>query len=61
LRTDESDFSNLLLTGDWILNAMNVGCVEAATLAGRQTAQAILGKHTPLPGDWLAPSTKKSS
>ncbi len=61
LRTDESDFSNLLLTGDWILNAMNVGCVEAATLAGRQTAQAILGKHTPLPGDWLAPSTKKPS
>ncbi|MCB9642171.1 MAG: NAD(P)-binding protein [Myxococcales bacterium] len=53
LRTDESGFSNVYLTGDWILTALNIGCVEAATLAGRQTAQAILGQYKPLPGDWL--------
>ncbi|ADZ93371.1 NAD(P)-binding protein [Marinomonas mediterranea] len=42
LKTDESGFSNLLLTGDWIQNGFNMGCVESATLSGLQTAEAII-------------------
>jgi hypothetical protein len=54
LFNDESGFSNLVLAGDWTLNAMNIGCVEAATLSGLHAAQVILGKEEPLAGDWLA-------
>ena len=43
LRTDGSGFANLYLTGDWIRTALNAGCVEAATMAGMQTARAICG------------------
>ena len=42
LRTDESGFSNLYLTGDWINNSYNSGCVEATVMAGMQAARAIL-------------------
>ena len=42
LKTDQSGFNNLLLTGDWILNGFNMGCVESATLSGMQTANAII-------------------
>jgi len=42
LRTDESGFSNLLLTGDWIRNGFNSpGCIESAVISGRQAARAI--------------------
>lgn len=44
LRTEESGYDNLFLTGDWIDNGgFNVGCVEAAAIAGMQTARAISG------------------
>ncbi|HEV8688885.1 MAG TPA: acetoacetate decarboxylase, partial [Ideonella sp.] len=43
LATDGSGFSNLYLTGDWIRTGLNAGCVEAATMAGMQTARAICG------------------
>ncbi|MEY8200872.1 MAG: NAD(P)-binding protein [Colwellia sp.] len=43
LATDESGFENLYLTGDWIKTGLNVGCVEAATMAGMQTSRAICG------------------
>ncbi|MBU0801562.1 MAG: FAD-dependent oxidoreductase, partial [Alphaproteobacteria bacterium] len=42
LTTNESGFNNLLLTGDWIQNGFNMGCVESATLSGMQTANAII-------------------
>lgn len=42
LKTDESGFTNLLLTGDWIQNGFNMGCVESATLSGMQTAEVII-------------------
>jgi uncharacterized protein with NAD-binding domain and iron-sulfur cluster len=35
-------FDNLYLTGDWIDNSFNSGCIEATTMAGMQTARAIL-------------------
>jgi uncharacterized protein with NAD-binding domain and iron-sulfur cluster len=43
LATDGSGFRNLYLTGDWIRTGLNAGCVEAATMAGMQTARAICG------------------
>jgi uncharacterized protein with NAD-binding domain and iron-sulfur cluster len=43
LKTHKSGFNNLYLTGDWINNGLNFGCMEAATIAGLQTARAISG------------------
>ncbi len=42
LKTDESGFDHLYLTGDWINNGYNSGCIEATVMSGMQTAQAIL-------------------
>ncbi|MDI1451823.1 NAD(P)-binding protein [Polyangium sp. 6x1] len=53
LRADESGYRNLLLAGDWILTAMNLGCVEAATLGGLQAAQALDPGVRAGIGDWL--------
>ena len=44
LRANESGFDNLFLTGDWIRNDFNAGCVEAATMGGMQCANAIFGR-----------------
>lgn len=43
LDTDGAGYRNLYLTGDWIRTGLNAGCVEAATMAGMQTARAICG------------------
>ena len=34
LRANESGFRNLFLTGDWIDNHFNTGCIEATAMAG---------------------------
>ena len=41
LSAGESGFNNLFLAGDWVNNEFNVGCVEAATLAGLAAARAV--------------------
>ncbi|MGM0581048.1 MAG: hypothetical protein ACQETL_10240 [Bacteroidota bacterium] len=41
IKTDESGFSKMYVTGTWIQNGFNVGCVEARVMAGMQTARAI--------------------
>jgi len=51
LATDGTVCRNLYLTGDWIHNGFNMGCVESATLSGLQTARAILGHDEVLPGE----------
>lgn len=51
LRADDSGFPNLYLAGDWVRTGLNVGSVEAATMAGRRAARAILGLHFPIAGD----------
>ncbi|GAC1039119.1 hypothetical protein thsps117_38770 [Pseudomonas sp. No.117] len=51
LPTDGTLCRNLYLTGDWINNGFNMGCVESATLSGLQTARAILGHDEVLPGE----------
>ncbi|MCG8671105.1 MAG: NAD(P)-binding protein [Pseudomonadales bacterium] len=51
LDTDESGFNNLYITGDWIKNGINAGCVEAATQAGLQTSRAICGYPKVIKGE----------
>ena len=57
LRADESGYENLLLAGDWVRNGLDVGCVEAAVIAGMQAARAICGTPATIAGEhgtWLA-------
>ncbi len=51
LQTDQSGFSNLFLTGDWIKTGLNAGCVEAAVMAGMQTSRAISGHPQVIDGE----------
>ncbi|MET0335789.1 MAG: NAD(P)-binding protein, partial [Rhizobacter sp.] len=51
LHTDNSGFSNLFLTGDWIKTGINAGCVEAAVMAGMQTSRAISGYPQTIAGE----------
>jgi len=54
LEPDRSGFENLKLAGDWTANGLNVGCVEATVMSGRQAARAVLGltpQEMPVYGD----------
>ncbi|WP_143872640.1 NAD(P)-binding protein [Catenovulum sediminis] len=51
LKTDETIFDNLYLTGDWLSTGVNAGCVEAATMAGMQTSRAICGNPAKIDGE----------
>ena len=52
LRTDESGFANLVLTGDWIRNGFNSpGCIESAVISGRQAGRHILGGQYSIIGE----------
>ncbi|OUS29252.1 hypothetical protein A9Q99_09065 [Gammaproteobacteria bacterium 45_16_T64] len=50
-KTDETGFSNLYVTGDWIKNGMNAGCVEGAVQAGLTTSRAICGHPEIIKGE----------
>ena len=39
----DSRFSNLILAGDWTLNDVNLGCVEAAVQSGKMACFALTG------------------
>jgi uncharacterized protein with NAD-binding domain and iron-sulfur cluster len=47
--TDGSGLSNLFLAGDWTRNGLNIGCIEAAAISGRQAARAISGFPETIP------------
>ncbi|NMH64622.1 NAD(P)-binding protein [Shewanella salipaludis] len=49
--TDATGIGNLYVTGDWIKTGLNVGCVEAATMAGMHTARAICGHPAIIKGE----------
>ncbi len=52
LKTDQTrSFGNLYITGDWIDNGFNAGCIEATVMAGLQTARAISGEKIEIPGE----------
>ncbi len=53
LRADESGFENLYLTGDWTKTALSIGCLEAATMSGIQTARAVDSQVPKASFDWL--------
>jgi uncharacterized protein with NAD-binding domain and iron-sulfur cluster len=44
LKANATGFDNLVITGDWIDNGFNAGCVEASTMAGMQAGNAVLGR-----------------
>lgn len=43
IAADGSDFGNLTLAGDWTLNGLNVGCMEATVTSGLLASKAIAG------------------
>ena len=43
IKADESGYDNLVLTGDWIDNGFNVGCIEASVMSGMLSSNAIGG------------------
>jgi uncharacterized protein with NAD-binding domain and iron-sulfur cluster len=49
IRGDNTGFSNLVIAGDWTVNGLNAGCVEAATMSGIIAANFLMGKD-PLAG-----------
>ena len=51
LKTDQSGFGNMYITGDWIDTGFNAGCVEASVIAGKQTARAVLNKNHDIYGE----------
>ncbi|MEZ4948747.1 MAG: hypothetical protein R2784_05075 [Saprospiraceae bacterium] len=52
IKTDESGFSNVWLTGDWINNGFNIGFVEGAVVSGLQSARALSGEEIPIYLPW---------
>lgn len=51
LRADQSGVDGLYLTGDWIANGFNVGCVESTAIAGLQCSRAIGGYPATIVGE----------
>jgi uncharacterized protein with NAD-binding domain and iron-sulfur cluster len=47
----KSGFSNLYLAGDWTVNGLNAGCVEAATMSGKIIGNVLAGSP-PLKDVW---------
>jgi uncharacterized protein with NAD-binding domain and iron-sulfur cluster len=47
----DSGFSNLYLAGDWTVNGLNAGCVEAATMSGKIVGNVLAG-NPPLKDVW---------
>ena len=45
LPADGSGWPNLFLSGDWIDNGHNGGCIEAAVISGMQAANAVRGRR----------------
>ncbi|MDB5914023.1 MAG: acetoacetate decarboxylase [Ramlibacter sp.] len=37
-------FRNLVITGDWVRNSLNVGCIEATVMTGMQAANVVRGR-----------------
>jgi len=51
LKAGESGFANLYLAGDWVLNGLNIGCVESAAMGGLEASQAICGYPQEIVGE----------
>ena len=53
IKADETDYDNLIITGDWINNGLYVACMEGAITSGILAARAISGRHFPVIGEEL--------
>jgi uncharacterized protein with NAD-binding domain and iron-sulfur cluster len=51
LPPDRSGFRNLHVVGDWTRTGLNVGCIEAAVMSGRQAARALLDDQRSIVGE----------
>ncbi len=51
LTSDDPDFANLFLAGDWVRSCINGGCVEGAVVGGLQAARAICGNPVEIQGE----------
>ncbi|MBD2683570.1 MULTISPECIES: hypothetical protein [Nostoc] len=51
LQPGESGFENLYLTGDWTLNNINAGCIEATVVSGMLASRAISGYPKQIAGE----------
>ena len=51
MKAGDTGFSNMVIAGDWVDSGFNVGCVEAATMAGMQASRAICGYPQRVPGE----------
>jgi hypothetical protein len=38
---DRTGFDNLVITGDWVRNTFNIGCIEATVMSGMQAANVV--------------------
>ena len=47
----QSGFANLYLSGDWTVNGLNAGCVEATTMSGKIIGNVLTG-NPPLKDVW---------
>jgi uncharacterized protein with NAD-binding domain and iron-sulfur cluster len=52
LRPDRSGFENLYLAGDWTLNGLNAGAVEATMISALAAARGISGCPKEIPGGY---------
>ena len=52
LRPDKSGFDNLYLAGDWTLNGLNAGAVEAAVISALACSRGISGYPTEILGGY---------
>jgi uncharacterized protein with NAD-binding domain and iron-sulfur cluster len=51
IKTDGTPYNNLFITGDWIDNGFNAGCIEATVMSGLQAARALSGVSIDIPGE----------
>jgi uncharacterized protein with NAD-binding domain and iron-sulfur cluster len=51
IKTDQTGFSNLYITGDWTQTNFNYGCIECCVMSGMMTARAISGEYIKIVGE----------
>ncbi len=51
IKTDESGFERLILTGTWIDLGFNIACIEAAVISGMQAARVLTGEPGHIVGE----------
>lgn len=51
LHAGDSDFVNLVLTGDWVRTSTNTAGVDSAVISGKMASRAICGSPEHIPGE----------